>query len=346
MTSILCKINKLRLGLVLLALSFFIHSEVYAAASFSVTPLFIDQTAEGRDIFTKDITLTNLTSRPTRIYASVNEVNVADDTNILDFVPASMSDRTTSITSWLEITRARLELPANGELKVPLKIKINPKVVPGVYYAYIGFASGANVDEIEKKIKSGQGNGTILKITIADDTREQISLVSFTADRFSYNDEDSQVNFILENTGDVPLAPSGEIIIYNTKGSELGSIEVNEEGGLIQPGERVEFTKTLPFVNNLGRNKAYLSLNYGIKNQANVFDTTFYYSVPWYYILAFFLALLTLLVITTLVVRKLFTSTGDTLEQGVYEIPLFVKQSHDHDEYEHDLNLKNESKTD
>lgn len=337
---------KVILTLALVILGAITPTQMFAASSFTVTPLFIDQSAEERDIFTKDITLTNLTSKPTRIYASVNEVNVADDTKILDFIPASMSDRTTSITSWLEITRARLELPANGELKVPLKIKVNPKAVPGVYYAYIGFASGANVDEIEKKIKSGQGNGTILKVTIADNTKEQISLVSFTADRFSYNETDSKVNFILENTGDVPLAPTGEIIIYNTKGSELGSIEVNEEGSLIQPGERVEFTKLLPFVNNLGRNKAYLSLNYGIKNQANVFDTTFYYSVPWYYILAFFISLITLLIITAMVVRKLFTNTGDTLEQGVYEIPLFVKQSHDHNEYEHDLNLKNERKTD
>jgi len=284
--------------------------------------------------------LKNLSSKPTRIYASVNEVNVTDNTEILDFVPASMSDRKVSITSWIEITRSRLELPPNGELSVPLKIRINPEAEPGVYYAYIGFASGANRDEIENKIKAGQGNGTILKITIADDTKEQISLVSFTADRFSYNDTDSQITFVLENTGDVPLSPSGEVIIYNTKGNELGSIPVNEEGTIIQPGERVEFSKLLPFVNSLGRNKAYLSINYGIKNQANVFDTTFYYSVPWYYILSFFVALLTLLVITTLVVRKLFTNTSDTFEQGVYELPLFVKQSHDHNEYDHDLNLK------
>jgi hypothetical protein len=191
-----------------------------------------------------------------------------------------------------------------------------------------------------------QGNGTILKITIADDTKEQISLVSFTADRFSYNDTDSQLNFILENTGDVPLSPSGEVIIYNTKGEELGAIKVNEEGTAIAPGQRVEFSKLLPFVNNLGRNKAYLSLNYGVKNQANVFDTTFYYSVPWYYIVAFFVTLLTLLIVTTFVIRKLFTNNGDTLEQGVYELPLFVKQSHDHDEYDHDLNLKNDRQTD
>lgn len=346
MTSLLTKNTKIKLIFAILILSFLVSSRAYAASTFTVTPIFIDQTAEERDIFTKELTLTNLTSRPTRIYASVNEVNVDDNTEILDFVSASMSDRTTSITSWLEISRARLELPANGELKIPLKIKVNPKAVPGVYYAYIGFASGANVDEIEKKIKSGQGNGTVLKITIADDTKEQISLVSFTADRFSYNETDSNVNFTLENTGDVPLAPSGEVIIYNTKGNELGSIVVNEEGSVIQPGERVEFSKTLPFVNSLGRNKAYLSLDYGVKNQANVFDTTFYYSVPWYFILGFFISLLTLLLITTLVIRKLFTTNGDSLEQGVYELPLFVKQSHDHSEYDHDLNLKNESKTD
>lgn len=340
------KISRNSIILIILAFTFLTQSKVYAASTFAVAPIFIDQAAEERDIFTHEITLTNLSDRPTRIYASVNEVNVDGNTKILDFVPASMSDRTSSVTSWLEITRARLELPANGELMVPLKIKINPRAVSGVYYAYIGFASGANVDEIEQKIKSGQGNGTILKISIADDTKEQISLVSFRADRFSYNDTNSKLTYILENTGDVPLAPNGEVIIYNTKGTELSSIPVNEEGKIISPGERVEFSKTLPFVNSLGRNKAYLSLNYGVKNQASVFDTTFYYSVPWFYIAGFFISLLTLIIVISLLIRRQFSNNADTLEHGVYELPLFVKQSHDHSKYDHDLDLKNEQKPD
>ena len=346
MTSTKSKASIGSLVLVISTFVFLMQSEVYAASTFAVAPIFIDQTAEERDIFTHEITLTNLSDKPTRIYASVNEVNVADNTKILDFVPASMSDRTSSVTSWLEITRARLELPGSGELKVSLKIKINPKAVPGIYYAYIGFASGANVDEIEQKIKSGQGNGTILKISIADDSKEQISLVSFRADRFSYNDTDSKLTLIMENTGDVPLAPNGEVIIYNTKGTELSTVPVNEEGKIINPGERVEFSKTLPFVNSLGKNKAYLSLNYGVKNQASVFDTTFYYSVPWFYIAAFFFFLMTLFIVISLLIKRQFNSGAETLEHGVYELPLFVKQSHDHNKFDHDLDLKNEKKTD
>jgi hypothetical protein len=317
---------------------------LYAATNFSVSPLLIDHTSEGRDIFTRSITLTNLESRPTRVYASVHEVKVGDKTEILDFVPASMSDRSTSVTSWIEITRGRLELPPSGILEVPLTVRVHPETPPGVYHAYIGFASGANRDEIEAKIKSGQGTGVLLKISIANKQRELLHLVNFVTDRFSFGVDKNNLTYIVENTGDVPLTPVGEIIVYDAKGKELTSLLLNSEAVQILPGERTEFTEPLPFTDRLGKNKAYLTLEYGTANQANVFDTAFYYSVPWYYLAGAAAMLFALLLIVALVFRRAYQNPDAAYEDGVYEVPMYVKESHLHDAYDHDLNLKDVNK--
>jgi hypothetical protein len=313
------------------------------AANFTVSPILIDYTAEARDIISRDIILTNTSDKPIRAYASVHEVTMGEGTEIKEFIPSSMTlDRATSITSWLEISRARLEIPPRGTLSVPLTIKVHPEAPPGVYHALIGFAAGRNRDDIEAQVISGNGETAILKITIDDTRRTQLQLINFVTDRFVMSPDDNTVSFTLQNTGDVPLTPTGEVIIYDTTGRELAAIPANSSGTTVLPGEQLIVTETLPFIERLGRNKAYLSLEYG-ENRAAVFDTTFYYSIPWYYLLGVFL-LLTFVLITLIWIFKRAFAGDEYQNDGVYEVPLFYRTAHDHDEYEHDLNLKHDRK--
>ncbi len=320
-------------------------SLVLAAANFSASPLIIDYTTEGRDIINRDIILTNNTNRPTRIYASVHEVEVevGEEAGVHEFVTPSMTDRSTTITSWLEISRARLELPANGTLTVPLTIRIHPNTPPGTYHALIGFATGPNRDDIEAKVISGQAASVILKITIKDDKREQLHLVSFATDRFTLRETDNKLSFTIENTGDIPLTPEGDVIIYDTSGKELASLNVNSGKVTIAPGERVQIYEDLPFINRIGRNKAYLTLQYG-ENQATVFDTAFYYSIPWYYLFIIFTLLALILSLVAWVFKRAFTRE-DREDDQLYDLPMFVKNSREHTEYDHDINLKNDKQS-
>lgn len=310
-----------------------------APANFTVTPLIIDITTEGRDIITRDITLTNHSNRQTRVYASVHEITVNESTEIKDFVTPSMTDRATSITSWLEISRARMEIPAQSTYVVPLTIRIHPNTPPGTYHALIGFASGANRDDIEAQIKNGQGESAILKITIEDNRREQLHLVNFTTSRFAVTKDNNVVSFTLENNGDTSVTPVGEVVIYDTTGRELAAVPVNTEGIELAPGEKKEMVEALPFTERLGRNKAYLALNYG-QNQAAVFDTTFYYSIPWYYLVALFTLLTIVLLFIAILFKRAFARNEEYSDSSVYNVPLYVKNSREHSEYEHDINLK------
>ncbi len=314
---------------------------ILAAGNFTVSPLLLDYTTEGRDIITRTLTLSNLENRNTRVYASVHEVLLGEESEIKEFVSASMSNRATSITSWIEISRARVELPPLGQYEIPLTVRIHPETPAGTYHAFIGFASGANRDEIEAKILAGQGSGVIVKITIDDDRREQLHIVSFTTDRLVFKDDASnEFRYILENSGDLPLTPFGEVIIYNNRGEELTTVPINETKVEILPGEKIEFVDHLPFLSKLGKNKAYLNIEYGDKQTASVFDTAFYYTVPWYYLVLILAAFISLLLSVAVVFKRSFTYHDDGVVDGVYDVPLFVKQANDHILYDHDIDLK------
>ena len=68
-----------------------------------------------------------------------------------------MSDRSVSPTSWIEISRARIDIKPGEQAEIPLVIKINQNALPGLYHAYVGFAPGTNLDEAESKVLNGQG---------------------------------------------------------------------------------------------------------------------------------------------------------------------------------------------
>lgn len=311
------------------------------AESITVSPLIIDHETEARDIITKDINIKNNEANHVRLYASVHEIEIDGNNEIKSFIPASMSDRTTSITSWIEITRGRIDLQGNSDISVPLTIRINPNAVPGDYHAFVGFASASNRDEAEKRILAGQAMGVIIRVSITEKQLEILRLSNFKSDQIIY-ESGHNFTFNLENIGDLPQTPKGEIIIYNSNGEELSSVKVNEENLAINPGEKKSFSEEIPLMDHFGKNKAYLSVSYGQNNLASLNDINFYYSIPWLYLLI----IIAVFILTPVILTWLFRRSSrhnDYYENDhneAVELPLFVRNSHDHEEHDHDINLK------
>lgn len=336
------KIPSIKIILSIVIIFFFTFPYTAAlAADFSVEPLIIDVEAKARDTFTKTVTLVNHQDRSLRLFASVHEISVGEESEIKSFIPASMGDRAVSVTSWIEISRARIDLAPGGEKEIPLVIRVNPATPPGLYHAFVGFAPAPNRDEAEAKVLSGQASGVVIRVLVGTKQQEFLRLVSFSTDRFSFSDTEGKLTYVLENTGDVPLSPTGDVIIYDARGNELTSIALNEDGqNVINPGEKATYTENIPFINRLGKNKAYLSLEYGVKNRAAVYDTNFYYSIPWLYLVVIMLLLLLVLVTIVLLFRRGGKNDLEFDDHEARDIPLFVGKVREHSEYEHDINLK------
>ncbi|MEZ4104332.1 MAG: hypothetical protein R3B60_03535 [Candidatus Paceibacterota bacterium] len=313
-----------------------------AVNTISVSPLIIDHKTEVRDIITKEITIKNNGNVPTRLFASVHEIEIGGDDEVKSFIPASMTDRTVSITSWVEISRARIDIQPGEMISVPVTIRINPNAKPGEYHGFIGFGNGKNRDIAENKVKAGVADGVIVRISIDEKQVELLRLTSFKTDNVIYDSDNHEFSYSLKNEGDVPLTPKGEIIIYNGKGEEVTAVLLNTENVTIAPGEKVDFSEPLPKTNVFGKNKAFLSLQYGNSHLASLHDTNYYYTIP----LPLLIGLIILLLLIPLTITVLLVKAGKQTDSDIRdnyeatELPVFVRKSHEHDKYEHDINLK------
>ncbi len=311
-------------------------TENVAHAEISVSPLLIEHETEARDILERTITVTNVGEKYARVYASVHEVALDGEGKIQEFVSPVMTDRKTTIASWIEVTRARIELPPGSSESIPLTVRIHPNTPPGRYHALVGFVEGRNRDEVEQDIIAGKGSNVLIKIVIEDTRTTSLDVLQFVSDRFSLVPGKHSLSLTLANSGDVSITPQGEFIIYDNKGMELTSIPMPISSA-IEPGATLRVDVPLPFFSLLGRHKVNASLEYGPQS-ASLLDTTFYYSLPWYYVAVLFVLIVLSMVSLILMFRR---QQRASFHGDVQEVPLFHSKKGDHIVLEHDLNLKN-----
>ena len=307
-----------------------------SAADYSVAPLLIENTIQPRDIFEESVKITNTTDRKIRIFPTVNAITVGDEGEVKSFVPASMSDNTSSITSWIAVTRGRVEINPGETIKIPVTFTINPNAVPGEYHAFIGFAEGSKRDEAEALVTSGRAPGVIVRLSLVEKRSEYLRLNRFNIDRFVTTKNGGLVTYELENVGGLPIIPGGEIIFYNSRGVELKSITVNAEQKSISPNTTETFTQTLPDLGIIGRHKALLNVEYGTNIRANLYDTAYFNVVPVLYLALLFVFLLLL----ALLLAFWYHRSRNVPLEIIEEVSVYVRSGVVGTEKDHDINLK------
>jgi len=309
----------------------------YGAPQYTVTPLVIDEEVMPRDILTREITITNTGDAPVTIYPTVNAISLDEGGTIREFVPQVMGDQTQSITAWIEISRAGIDLFKGQSTKVPLTLRINPQAQPGEYHAFLGFPFGGNRDEAERKVRDGTAPGIVLTLSLDEQKTTALKLARFLVDRFVFRTENSAASFTVRNPGEVTLIPEGEVILYDAKGREVGSLPVNPDKVEIPPGGEHTFVGTVPLQGLFGKYKAFLDVEYGTALVASVQDTAFFYAVP----IPFLLSLLGVLFFIVILVswhihRKYFDDEGD---DGSDALHFHVRSTHS-EPVHHDINLR------
>lgn len=313
---------------------------VFAFASdVEVRPFLIDRTVEGRDYISEEIVITNNKNHRLNVYATVNEITVDQVGEIKSFVAPIMTDRTNTVTSWAEITRGRIEIEPGETAAVPLSFRIHPSVEPGEYHVFIGFVPASKRYQAEAAAMAGDAEGVIVKLTVEDERSEYLRIAGFVIDRFVTNEEDRRVSIELENLGEVTAAPEGEIIFFNSTGEEINAVPVNTENLRIPPGETVTITSEIPFGNELGRFKANLSLQYGEKQKASLYDTTQFFMMPLHIMLLMLLVAILVSIFIFLLLHKALV-VKEEHEDGI-DLPFMVKEGHDPQPKDHDIDLSN-----
>ncbi len=312
------------------------------ASEITIRPFLIDVELSARDTYEEVITLSNdYQTRKAVLYATVNEISVDAGGEIKEFTSSVMTDRTNTVTSWIEISRGRVEIPAGESAEVPLTVRVHPNAEPGEYHAFIGMVEAANRTIAEAIALSGDAEGVILKVVVSDEREDGMKIAGFLIDRFITSEKSRTIDIQLENTGDFTSIPSGEVIFYDARGVEVESVPVNQERVAIAPGEAVVIQSAVPLQGGFGKYKANVSLEYGDNQKASLYDTTYFYLMPMHVLaIAFFGVLIVSLLITHLLRRSLVTQDYD--DDGD-EVMMYVKDGHVPNPQEHDIDLKNKS---
>lgn len=306
--------------------------------AYSISPLVIDRTMQARDAEDVAITIQNSADIPVRLYPTVNAIAVDESGAIKEFVTPSMADGRTTVTSWLAISRARIELAPGGSHEATLEIKLPPQVEPGTYHAFIGFAEGGNRPEAEAKVAAGGVPGVVVSIEVKKDTVTLLRLSRFFVDRFVTDTDEKKANVVLVNGGSESIQPRGEIIFYDTTGTEVAAVPFNAEEQSLEPGSESSFELALPENLRFGKYKAYLDLEYGGAQTAQLQDTTFFYIVPLKSLVFTFLGLLAFSLFLAWRVHSKYAGYDDDFEV-VSTVPLTVR-SVPSEAKDHDIDLK------
>ncbi|MFN3692820.1 MAG: hypothetical protein ACK4SL_01815 [Candidatus Paceibacteria bacterium] len=308
------------------------------AQSYTVTPPVIEHKVKPRDMLEDSIKITNTGTVPVKIFPSVHPITLGEDGSIKSFESPVMTDQTRNVTSWIAVSRARLELQPGESVKIPVTLTINPNAVQGDYYAFIGFGSGDKRDEAENAVMAGRAPGVTMRISMADVRSEYLRLHSFSIDRYITSGDTIPVRYELENVGDLPTTPQGEIIVYDVRGREVASILVNTENKTLKAGETVAFTGSVPKGSMYGRHKAFLDVEYGELQRANLYDTTFFTVVPLQTILVLFGILLAGSLFLTLL--YIYHGRKPIHHEDSENLPMYIRNGVHSDLKDHDINLK------
>lgn len=322
--------------LCIVSLFFAIPPLASAADNYSVSPLLIDLELEKRDIVNREITITNQSGRLIRVYPTVNEISVDGAGEIKGFVePSRIDDRTSAITSWIQVPRKRIEIPPGESYALPVTIKLHPETQPGEYHAFIGIAQASNMPQAEQKVRNGVAPGVSMRISVDKVQNQFLRLERFTVERLITDNKTGTISYSLHNPGDDPVSPAGEIIFYDNNGTEVHSIKVNPDQLVVEAGESVALTADVPGEFSMGKYKAFLSVEYGEHLTASVHDTAFFYVLPVKLIIALFVVVLILSVFIGLYVHRRYDVVDDFEEGPVVDVPLYIRQersaSQDHD---------------
>jgi hypothetical protein len=178
-----------------------------------------------------------------------------------------------------------LEIAPGETRQVPFIIHINPNAVANTYHAQISFYDGTTREEAEAHAPLGV---VTVNLEVQADVKEILQLDRFSTGRFFLAGDDVRFDYNLENIGNQELQPHGEIRVYDNKGREVASVDVNKEGKSVSPDKLAQLASVWSSAEGFGHYKALLTVYYGKDQTATVQDTVFFWIVPWKQLLILF----------------------------------------------------------
>jgi len=267
-----------------------------------VSPLIIDDKAQIRDILEYSVKIKNTNQSRVDLYPIVNDISISYGKQ--EFLDHGDLDKSTSLARWTQFSRGVIELLPDEEKEIPITIKVNVHAKPGKYYAVITFANGSNRYEAESSAKKLNQSKLMLNIEVEEHIIEKAEIKMFKVEK-NIN-LSSLINFLLEikNIGNKEIKPSGFISIYNRKGKQIESININQDQEKILSQENSSLIFNWDTPNGFGKYKAKLEVEYGVSQTRDLQDTIYFWVLPWSILVISSGTVLFLLIILTIIIFR------------------------------------------
>ena len=198
--------------------------------SLQISPLPIELTTKPGTSVTTDLRVRNAGTQDEQLQVRLLKVSADDAGNVHLTNPSSVDE----FVNWVHFSKSIFDAPPGQWQVIKMTVNVPKTAAFGYYFAVEYLRATAEQAQPGKAVARGAVATFILLNADAPGAKRQAQITSFNADKKSY--EFLPVNFTIKvrSTGNVHVAPHGNIFILHGK-KQVGSIQVNSAEGNILP---------------------------------------------------------------------------------------------------------------
>lgn len=297
-----------------------------SSLALTITPPLMKINMEPGESLATAIKVVNNNNYPVTIYAKPVDfedngsggIRFLNNGNIAD----TPENNSVYLSKWITLSQDSQSLQPFATAIFSFSIDVPVNAQPGGHYAAI--LVGTNPpSESEKgtEIKVSSYLSSLILARVSGAIVEKGMIRQFTFSNRIYQGGEGDFSMTFENTGNVHLAPTGDIKIYDMFGKQKGDIAVNGagdfSGNVLPKSQRIwndlHWTGDDFFLIN--RYRAELSLSYGDQAKQTEFSTFFFWGFNWRWLAIIGGSLLILLILIFLFVRFYIRQSVKGLEK-------------------------------
>jgi hypothetical protein len=223
------------LALLIIALLCILPAAAHAASptqpiDLQISPLPIQLTTPPGTSIKTDLRIRNVGTDTERL--QVRLLKVSEDDN--GGVHLTNPGPTDEWTQWVKFDRPVFDAPSNDWQTIHMTINVPKSAAFGYYFAVEYLRASDTAAEAGKAVAHGAVATFILLNANAPGAKREAQIVTFTADHQSYEFLPATFTVKVHNTGNVHVAPTGNIFIMQGS-KQIDSITVNGSGGNVLP---------------------------------------------------------------------------------------------------------------
>jgi hypothetical protein len=200
-----------------------------------ISPLPIELDTKPGTVTSADLRVRNAGSQPEKLQVRLLKVS-EDDNGIVHLTEPGKTDEW---VHWVSFSRTVFDAPSGQWQTIKMKVSVPKSAAFGYYYAVEYLRANEAPPEPGKAAARGAVATFILLNADSPGAKREAKIVSFNADRKSYEFLPAKFTVKVKSTGNVHVAPHGNVFI-NRGGKQVGVIAINgDEGNVLPSGSRL-----------------------------------------------------------------------------------------------------------